>query len=838
MMPRESHTTDDTSATAHGGVKGEGRWLFGVVLLAFVLRLVRLGSRDFWHDEAHNLLKSEQLGRVLFEGDLVSNHPPLFAILVTGWRWLGLGAGEWSIRFVPLILGVCGVWALYVLGKRMYGARAGLFAAFLLAIAPMHVHHSQDLKVYILLPFTATVMIYFLHRASRTNARSDWVFYGLSAAVACYSELFVAPILVAINLWFLFQWLGKRDSSIKRWAAANALGALLFVPQLHIMLRKFNAVVISPEQWWIPWPTPTTVAFYFKTLSFGYGDFDPFFKIAMVLFFLAVAAGFALAVMRNRSAAALLAMWFALPPVIIVALSYWSGQSLFLFRALLPYALPFYLFAGLALSSLPRVSFRVGGAVAFAVIAAFGLSARYLDRYPLEEFPHRPGVHPIPAYHAAADYVMNDLRESDTLILSGNSSGYPMYWYGLRVPQNLAIVGNDRIRHWMQLTPVNSDRKDFLGIFYPKDVEMIVRGKDRVWFEFSDWERQYLVGNAESVWLWMDAHYNELAHETFHSTPNAGLEVFLYAMRQDGTPIREVARDEDDGVQARVTYRADEEWQYLKARPDMGLVASTPQARRGRMLLRFEEKGAEETVNLAEGEDVRTISFSLVNRSSDPVEYSIEVLPSQYLVELASFADPSPESDVWTVNKMYNQGGLPRAYDFPVATAQHRGEGEFRLEGTVPLAAGAYTGFVRVLGSPGTPEQRRSRVRIMAADQDLAGLIPIGDTGAPEWAWHRIPRIEVAGDEAATPIEVVVAGLDDGGSSWADLAYVAFQSRAESGSAELGTSASGLWMASREIAPRGEASWKVRIDADVRRVDVWVYETGADGRAYRIYREF
>lgn len=837
MTPGQSLTSDETYVTEHAGVKCERLWIFGLVLLAFALRLVKLGSRDFWHDEAHNLLKSEQLGKVLFEGDLVSNHPPLFAVLVTAWRWLGLGLGEWSVRFVPLILGVCGVLALYVLGKRMYGARAGLLAAFLMAIAPMHVYHSQDLKVYILLPFTGTVMTYFLYRASRTNARKDWACYGLSAAVACYSELFVAPMLVAINLWFLLQWLGNRDDRIKSWAVANVVGALLFLPQFAVMLRKFNAVLTGPEQWWIPWPTLTTVAFYLKTLSFGYGDLDPAFKIALVLFLISAGAGFVIGLKRNRSAAVLLAMWFVLSPALIVALSYWRGQSLFLFRALLPYAVPYYLFAGIAVSSLPRISLRVGGAIVFAVLAACGLSARYSDQYSLREFPHRPGVHPVPDFHAAADYLSKDWREGDTVIMSGNASGWPIYWYGLRVPHHLAIVGNERIESWMQLNPWNSAREDFQGIYYPKDVETIVSGKDRVWFQFSEWEREYFWGNASMVWLWMDAHYSELAHEIFNSNRFAGLEVFQYGMSRDGTPIREVARDQDDGVQAMVTYRAGEEWQYLKTRPDMGLVASTPEARRGRLMLRFEEKEAEETVNLAKGEAVRTVSFSLENRSTETVEHLIELVPSEYLVEFASFADPAPEADVWIVNKMYSRGGSQQAYDVPVATARHPGEGEFDIEGTAPLPAGAYEGFVRVFGSPGLTAGRRSRVSVLAAGEELMVKTLQSGESPMAWKWHAFQQIEVDEGEAETPIKVVALGLDDGEPSWADLAYVAFQRVARAEQASSGGQPRMLWRESRVLQPRARASWKVQVDADVRRMDVWVYESGADGRAYRIFTE-
>ena len=99
----------------------------------------------------------------------MSNHPPLFTVLLAAWRACGLGEDEWSIRLLPVLLGVAGIAALYLAGKRLFSERAGLMAAFLLAISPFHVLQSQDLKEYIVLPVTGTVAVVCLYEAVRRD---------------------------------------------------------------------------------------------------------------------------------------------------------------------------------------------------------------------------------------------------------------------------------------------------------------------------------------------------------------------------------------------------------------------------------------------------------------------------------------------------------------------------------------------------------------------------------------------------------------------------------------------------------------------------------------------
>jgi predicted membrane-bound mannosyltransferase len=97
----------------------------------------------FWFDEIFTLW-TVRLG---LHGalDLLRHdmHPPLFFLLVAGWRAIG-GEGEVWLRLVPIAFGVVMVWAAYALGRDLFGRPAGLLAALLVALHPRMVYHSRS----------------------------------------------------------------------------------------------------------------------------------------------------------------------------------------------------------------------------------------------------------------------------------------------------------------------------------------------------------------------------------------------------------------------------------------------------------------------------------------------------------------------------------------------------------------------------------------------------------------------------------------------------------------------------------------------------------------------
>ena len=117
------------------------------VLLAFALRVLRLDFQPLWWDEGYSVwFATHPLGQMaaLTAQDI---HPPLYYVLLHGWIGL-LGAGPVSLRLLSVLFGVLAIPAIYLAGRRMLSRRAALLAAFLLAISPLHVYYSQEVRMY------------------------------------------------------------------------------------------------------------------------------------------------------------------------------------------------------------------------------------------------------------------------------------------------------------------------------------------------------------------------------------------------------------------------------------------------------------------------------------------------------------------------------------------------------------------------------------------------------------------------------------------------------------------------------------------------------------------
>ena len=324
--------------------------LVAILLLAILLRLIRLGTFPFWADEAYSMVASSDVLGFFSHNRFKANHPPLSYVLLTLWKMCGMGVNEYTVRALPALFGVFGVGALYWLGKQLFNYRVGLVAALLLAISPFHVLHSQDLKEYIYLPFFATLAIGFLYRGVVYGKKRDWYLYGILAGICCYTEAFAIPLLFTVNCWFLCIAL-SHTKQIKNWIISNLLGAFIFLPWLGIMLSKVHTYMVKAEGWWIPWPSPLSIAFYFKTIAFGYSAIKPYFYIAFLLFFILFLYGIYSAWRQSYRPALLVTMWAVMPVAIVYMLSFW-GQSIFLIRSMLPYAIPVYIFVALAIVSL------------------------------------------------------------------------------------------------------------------------------------------------------------------------------------------------------------------------------------------------------------------------------------------------------------------------------------------------------------------------------------------------------------------------------------------------------------------------------------------------------
>ena len=132
-------------------------------LLAFGLRLYRLGYQSLWYDEAvsMHLAMKDLCGLTLHTaGDI---HPPLYYYLLHFWI-LVTGSSEFSVAFFAVVFGLLVLTLAYRLAREVYGRRVGVLTAFLIAISPLNLWYSQEVRMYTLGAFLGLITLYCLLR--------------------------------------------------------------------------------------------------------------------------------------------------------------------------------------------------------------------------------------------------------------------------------------------------------------------------------------------------------------------------------------------------------------------------------------------------------------------------------------------------------------------------------------------------------------------------------------------------------------------------------------------------------------------------------------------------
>lgn len=208
-----------------------------VVLLAFALRVYRLDYFPLRGDESFTVLFVQKpLEQMWHEILTIEPNPPLLYFALRVWITL-VGAGEWVTRYFSLFFGVLSVALVYRLARDLSPQRRGVVgevAAFLVAINPYQIWHSQDVRNYTLWPalnLLALVLFWQWYAHSKGNHKGLFLQVGFVWAelAALYTHYYEAFILLALNL-FVFATLWRNRQKIVPWLGMQLILALLYLP--------------------------------------------------------------------------------------------------------------------------------------------------------------------------------------------------------------------------------------------------------------------------------------------------------------------------------------------------------------------------------------------------------------------------------------------------------------------------------------------------------------------------------------------------------------------------------------------------------------------------------
>jgi mannosyltransferase len=402
--------------------------LLSVTLLAFALRAGGLVRQSLWRDEVDALMfATRPLAQVLELFRKPGENGPLFYLLLRPWL-MAAGTREFSLRFISALAATAAAPLVYVLVRRLAGhsRRPALLAALLIACAPYLVWYGQEAKMYGLLTFLVPATLLLTVEAARRGGWWRWaLLYALTTA-SIYIHFLAALIVPVQILWLLIVPLpdqaGRRVSPARRWLWAVVYPAALFLPYAPL-LRWQAPMWLSTFQTGHPFvPLAEIFRIILAVFSLGIAGSG---GLLLLPYMLGLVAGAILWPLQGREGgrpdrdrvriAALLLIWFLLPPVMIYLVS--LGMPIFTERYLIWSAPAFFALIALGADALLRAGKPIGLFTLAAVLALniYGLVLQ--DR-------------PIKAdFRAAAAFVLAHRQPGDVLIFQIPYNRYTFTYY-------------------------------------------------------------------------------------------------------------------------------------------------------------------------------------------------------------------------------------------------------------------------------------------------------------------------------------------------------------------------------------------------------------------------
>ena len=338
-------------------------------LLAFLtlaglgLRLYRLDFESLWMDELSTVETFfHPLGTLVAKAADVGQ-PPLDNLIGALVANTGLGGSDWWVRFPPALLGGGAVALLGLLVRRLSGPGAGLIAALLLAVCPLHQYLSQEARPYSIFFCLglATVLAYLSARAQ--SSRRAWIVFGvllfltlmtrwtdphflvLGLVLFSVLRLLVAPKCVAERARFRATF----------WSVTGAY--LLYAPFFWIVLsHSGRSVAEQPRHVFAR--AGAHLAEWFAGTFHGYST--------RTVFAAQSGSGWVLVVSGVMAA-------LGVAVVVVRAVRHRSESAAFILAALLPFPLVYaVVFASLG-NALPKPQYLLFGTTALLALTAIGI---------------------------------------------------------------------------------------------------------------------------------------------------------------------------------------------------------------------------------------------------------------------------------------------------------------------------------------------------------------------------------------------------------------------------------------------------------------------------------
>jgi len=215
-----------------------------VVAGAAVLRLFRLDFQNLWVDEMMSVHVAMPEGYTIWQLTAHNIHGPLHTFVL--YLFTFLGTSDWWLRFPSAVAGIGSVWMIYRWVQLLCGENVARAAAVLLAVSPLHIYYSQEVRNYSFVVFFALVTCYLLERLVQRAGRGATWQYGAAAAAALLCN-FSAAFLIGAQTGAFFIRKGIHWATVRQWIWIGLIVVAITSPWIYRVYTNIDvSALVTP----------------------------------------------------------------------------------------------------------------------------------------------------------------------------------------------------------------------------------------------------------------------------------------------------------------------------------------------------------------------------------------------------------------------------------------------------------------------------------------------------------------------------------------------------------------------------------------------------------------
>jgi uncharacterized membrane protein len=209
--------------------------LVGILALAAItaiggaIRAFNIGAKSLWFDEAvvYWISREADVQQIVAANAQGNSAPPLYVFLV---RVISeIGTNEATLRTVSWLFGTVAIPVIFMLCRHYVSKRAAFASVAILAVAPVYVEYSQQLREYSMALCVSALML-LAYRKFKENG--SWTSISLVMAtfgIGILVQYGLGLLVLALNLAFLLEevWFNRSTEKLRKWILGQGFVLLI-----------------------------------------------------------------------------------------------------------------------------------------------------------------------------------------------------------------------------------------------------------------------------------------------------------------------------------------------------------------------------------------------------------------------------------------------------------------------------------------------------------------------------------------------------------------------------------------------------------------------------------